>query len=883
MKDGTQNSISQQRNGSEAGQSPTKTLPKKPPPPLRNGAEARQSPAKTLPKKPPAPLATASTPKETLRRQEDTSPMVQSPTLLKKFTKQSKVSKGTKENHVANATKQKHASKSTKDNHVGKVTKETQAIKHSSSSTAKQSATGTAAGPSTVRKNSIPEGDTGNVFVGGTTRKKRTNLMEAAVDSTRQPQLLKARHVRQLEKGFRDREGATAPARRPSGLISLDPRVEAPKNNKSTLKSSADHDSDVQMASQAEPELEAQANAKSSEADPIIQASTNNPDPTLQSATSKDLEPDHDVPMVAEEEPDTREESTSGPAGDSLVQENPPRKMKKRKSVHWDDNVIVQEPMEMDPEESLFLPEPTPVLESPALKAERPEEPAPPPDDTASLSLSSSETLPVSTRKVSLEKYQRRSSSQSIVKHARFGTLYEKQLSLTFDGLPRKDANSWVSIFEDEDILTFSHTCAAGDFFVKLVDLQSSPLCKGSVTWSTDQDSIEAIAENLRLASLGALCHGTEFCVLVYPTKCEDWEAADQSIFHTATSAPLRYIIFQPNSTFTSGYLAPVTDYSKARNRDTPLDLAPKIHQHFFGFDYHSLVPVPLQSTSVHPIYLAFPISAEQDGIFLAMWLRECNSECQILPSAYAGSWHSFLKLKRGIIIVHEDAVLSIRQFPGLANLLHSSKGEVSCWVFSKSIRPWGHFPTIPEAPTKVGDVRLDPIFQSGVAVLLTPSLLLSQPEQTYNLLKWYWQNYILKKEIYRRGRLVLSAKIDDWYADLISEKAEQRRRLAREDEQHREALHEDAFRARLKTLELFRDFVQLVDDYNSPIVLAPDCIDGNDEQSLVNWFGSWTMDHLDQFKKFTVVGSSRAPLKTGRSERVSSTITKSQNISRTI
>ncbi|KAG8414256.1 hypothetical protein J3459_014901 [Metarhizium acridum] len=41
------------------------------------------------------------------------------------------------------------------------------------------------------------------------------------------------------------------------------------------------------------------------------------------------------------------------------------------------------------------------------------------------------------------------------------------------------------------------------------------------------------------------------------------------------------------------------------------------------------------------------------------------------------------------------------------------------------------------------------------------------------------------------------------------------------------------------------------------PLVYVPDVLDGNDEQSLVNWFGSWAMLHIQNFRKFLVLGSS--------------------------
>lgn len=744
---------------------------------------------------------------------------------------------------VAKLAKEKHQGKFTKEKQAAKVSKEPNASKTGPPNPGKPSAAPTS--PSVARRSSISQGEVENVFKGGTMRKPRRTLLEASVDPKKKPQMLRSRQQWQLEKGFRDREGEVAPSQRPTTLISLDPndqravkQVKQKPTSNSDEQNHANHedDDDVQIIDPPQPNQE-------SEPSPTI----SDPKPALSNASLKEQ---------------NIQETTSSEVRDAESPQKERPKLNKKKSVHWDDNVIVQEPVNIEPEEpeeSLFFPDQQPVYESPTLKEEHPEQLGQSPGDVDESS-SKPEDVPVTTKKVTLKNYQRRSGPQSIIKPVRFGTGSEKKLSLTFDKVPQKDANSWVQLFEEEELLTFGHTCTAGDFSSRLAELQSAPLHKGSVTWSTDTDSIEAIADNLRLASLGALCHGTEFCVLVYPCKCEDWESANPSLFEKTTNAPLRYIIFQPNSTFTSSFLAPFGNYSKARKHGAQLDISPRIHESFFGFEYKSLIPRELQDTSKHPFYLAFTKSAEQDGILLALWLRTCNPDCQIIPSALAGSWHSFLKLNRGVIIIHEDAVSAIRLFPGIASLLHSPDAKVRCWVFSKSLRPWGLFASLHDTSTRLGDIRLDPLFQPGVAVLLTPSFLAAQPEQTYNLLKWFRQNYVEKREVYRRGRLVLCADIGDWYSDLISEKAELRGRVTKSFEQRRMALHDDAFRARLKVLELFRDLVISVDEYDSPILLAPESIDGNDEQSLVNWFGTWTMAHLDQFKKFTVVGSSDLP-----------------------
>lgn len=60
-----------------------------------------------------------------------------------------------------------------------------------------------------------------NVFIGGTVRKKRPTLYDAASDVTKEPRLLSYKHRRTLELHQRDRENI-APPQMPKTLISLD-------------------------------------------------------------------------------------------------------------------------------------------------------------------------------------------------------------------------------------------------------------------------------------------------------------------------------------------------------------------------------------------------------------------------------------------------------------------------------------------------------------------------------------------------------------------------------------------------------------------------------------------------------------------------------------
>ncbi|PHH77816.1 hypothetical protein CDD82_3350 [Ophiocordyceps australis] len=59
----------------------------------------------------------------------------------------------------------------------------------------------------------------------------------------------------------------------------------------------------------------------------------------------------------------------------------------------------------------------------------------------------------------------------------------------------------------------------------------------------------------------------------------------------------------------------------------------------------------------------------------------------------------------------------------------------------------------------------------------------------------------------------------------------------------------------------LIQDSVGAMDDLDelssSPLIFAPDILDANDEQSLVNWFSWWAIINMEHLRTFTVIGSS--------------------------
>ncbi|KID90664.1 chromo domain-containing protein [Metarhizium guizhouense ARSEF 977] len=105
-------------------------------------------------------------------------------------------------------------------------------------------------------------------------------------------------------------------------------------------------------------------------------------------------------------------------------------------------------------------------------------------------------------------------------------------------------------------------------------------------------------------------------------------------------------------------------------------------------------------------------------------------------------------------------------------------------------------------------------------------------------------------------ARLAVCSDICDWLFDLSQSKGATRGVS--------EPCHpgiratERAVEALTKCCNLMRYIIGETENFEEgPLVYAPDVLDGNDEQSLVNWFGSWAMLHIQQIRKFLVLGSS--------------------------
>ncbi|ROV92011.1 hypothetical protein VMCG_09556 [Cytospora schulzeri] len=166
----------------------------------------------------------------------------------------------------------------------------------------------------------------------------------------------------------------------------------------------------------------------------------------------------------------------------------------------------------------------------------------------------------------------------------------------------------------------------------------------------------------------------------------------------------------------------------------------------------------------------------------------------------------------------------------------------------------------------------LSRIFPWGKAILLTPSFIVSQPQEAYDLLLWYLPN-----QVKHSMKLVTAYNIVDYLRDLAHEKSELQATLKQKRwktmssldvalEKKFAGLTDEDLVARGSAWAHAEDWLAVSMERNgifsedNHVVFADKSIDPNDEQSLVNWFGWWSLAKAEEYRKFYVIGSSSVP-----------------------
>ncbi|KAF5641793.1 hypothetical protein F25303_6748 [Fusarium sp. NRRL 25303] len=634
--------------------------------------------------------------------------------------------------------------------------------------------------PTKARKTRPAQAFTGNVFSGGTVRKQRTTLAEAAKDSTKQSKLLKPRYVNLIQKAGRDRESA-APARLPTDLISLNP-AERSINGLNALP--------------LRPEIPNEAVK-----------------PLGQNKNSTETIPEA-------------------------------QKSRPKKSISWGTVEEATIPARGEREESLFLREDSLIRATTPIKIEddcREAQKNTGPQSESTFQTKASDNQECWAGRAPVMNDESSSSNKSITTEVQFGPGSRETFSVIFERDEDQNGQPWSGIFEQHPILIFTHSCTTRDFWSQETALTAAKLGTGSVTSIGDPDSLATVANWLCVRSVGVLLYHQELCIFLYASFKE--------------SVLLHYYLFRSSPHLTTRSLAPIVLPEGVGGGDVLPQMIPTVFNRLLGFQYEQLLPEKaLMDYSDHNFFLVFPTNAVEEAHFLSGWLRSCNPQCRLLSSLTAGHWASFRKLDQGVVIVHEEAIWATRLFPSVWTVLHNVP-NFNFRLFSISLQPAPFYPSLSQ-PSRIGDVTLQTICGQKKAVLVTPSFVISQPQQAWAFFKWaykYWQQHR------NAFTLIVCADFENWIhevAVVAKEDWETRLESTRVREEDK-ATAEKEIDALFKCLQHVRGLIGPLDDDQSIVVFAPDSIDGNDEQSLVNWFGWWSILNLDQYRHFTVLGSS--------------------------
>lgn len=485
---------------------------------------------------------------------------------------------------------------------------------------------------------------------------------------------------------------------------------------------------------------------------------------------------------------------------------------------------------------------------------------------------------PARAKRMSLSTYKS-TNLQRVGKQIRLSTAPYRSLDVNFDNIPRDADQEWVTEFLADDQMVFGHTVLAETLTSQLKSPGSEGfqwLRSGAITSINDVTYLENIAEHLRVLSSGLFKTNSQYHLLVFPTKCDDFqELADFGINPSSPDGvALKYFMFKSEQPICQ-LIRPFSDTS---DRDMSVDAGKEkmlLFPMLLDMQFSSLIKGPRQDRKKR-FFLAFPEASIEWFKSICSWLFVRDPSCKIYSNSEPGGWSAFIANSRpeyGIVILHEAMVPFIRRFPSLARLLYSNS-NFNFWCFSETLGletiQADKRKFIPSMPTMFS--RLFPL---GKAILITPSFMVSEPQQTLAFLKWF-QNQARRSS---NNKLVVAYNIREYARDLSGEKSAQLQLkntvwkhmnpMDVAKQKNDTALTDDDLQARqeswLRLNNLCTDQVESEVPFSelNNVIFADESISPYDEQSLVNWFGWWSLTYSDQFRKFSVIGSSSSPRST--------------------
>ncbi|RKU43956.1 hypothetical protein DL546_003820 [Coniochaeta pulveracea] len=486
---------------------------------------------------------------------------------------------------------------------------------------------------------------------------------------------------------------------------------------------------------------------------------------------------------------------------------------------------------------------------------------------------------------------------QTLEKKLKFGVAPE--IMASFQDVVASPGDAWLAEFATLETLTMNYTVSANDFCVKRDFIWTSLICQGPLSSPSDT-IVQRVAINLRDSDSGLCFFGSGYNLLVYPTGCDEWKQVatewDSSISATETATALRYILFRPGMDcrpfLRPSAIQPISSAEATAEKD--MSFRERMMRALGGFDYQYLLPIhnPSSGTSADHFFLVFPPLKSPWLLAVFSWLKACRPNCRIYVSHDPGGWSSFCRdlgdSGSGTIIIHELVSLHLHRFPGLANRLKRNRDVY--WCLSEASHPQPVFPslTLPDEEVPPGEVCFTELFpydkrqtekrerdaqfllkRTRQVLFITPSFLTAEPQRTWELLDYFWAFH--SRDPLQRLKLVTAHNLPQYLEELAEEKLNERAILLEarhnvveaEREARKKGVSKEDCEFRVKAcaiawgLHYRRARVLEINEELSPLLYAPDFIDGNDEQSLVHWFGWWTAMRMDQFRGVNVLGSS--------------------------
>ncbi|KAF3766380.1 hypothetical protein M406DRAFT_330207 [Cryphonectria parasitica EP155] len=461
----------------------------------------------------------------------------------------------------------------------------------------------------------------------------------------------------------------------------------------------------------------------------------------------------------------------------------------------------------------------------------------------------------------------------SVSKKIMLSTASTQILDVTFDAVPRHDSQAAyqqsLNGFSDSEHLCIGHTVRADDFnsqIPSLAYLGFQPLFSGSIRSDETDRELETIAMHLRLRSSGLFLAHEHFNLLVFPTKCEGFDLNALGVKSVSPdSVALRYLVFR--STYPIYRLVrPSSDVQEPLHMD--VGIGADMFEKILNLRYNHLVAGSAQHKNKF-FFLAFPERSLAWLASICSWLTMRDPGCKIYTNFETGGWSAFVRQTKegcGIVILHEAVIPLVRRFPSMAQLLQGY--NINFWHFSESLDLQQVQPSIDSKVVPVVPTMFSRLFPFGKAFLITPSFIVSQPQEALRFLTWFFET----QASHSSTKLVTAYNIGDYLRDLFDEKCAHLEHMLKRwntmsardvaTQKSAAALTDQDLKARRKMwLYIDRQLLQHSEvggpySGDCAVLYADSSIDPHDEQSLVNWFGWWSMACSDQYRKFYVIGS---------------------------